>query len=299
MFVVGNLTRPEGLIDFGKIAAFLDPDSSGPFLYEIDWGDGTTKDSGEADAEETWPPAVGSIDASHVYADDGSYIVSITITDEQGMSATEQFELTVVVNAAPVASANGPYLVDEFATVQLSGSGADAPGRPADPRLRVGPGRRWPVRRNRRGGGARRRESTEPRFLGPRPDRARFLDGLPPLHRQCRSGRRVAQATIEIVNLPPAITVADESITIAEGATATNTGTYSDPGGDAVTLTASAGTIVDLGGGAGAGRLKPPTARMTPRPFRSPPPTATALPRSPLNWWSRTWPRAYPSTIRR
>ncbi len=249
VFVVGNLTRPEGLIDFGKIAAFLDPDSSGPFLYEIDWGDGTAKESGEADAEETWPPAVGSIDASHVYADDGSYIVSITITDEQGMSATEQFELTVV-NAAPVANANGPYLVDEFATVQLSGSGADAPAD--EPTLVY----EWDLDGDglfgETGAAAERGDENlqNPVFsahglTGP---------GSWTVYLRCTDNAgavsAVAQATIEIVNLPPAITVADESITIAEGATATNTGTYSDPGGDAVTLTASAGTIVDLGGGA-------------------------------------------------
>jgi subtilisin family serine protease len=46
---------------------------------------------------------------------------------------------------------------------------------------------------------------------------------------------------------PPVLTVANASITVDEGSTALNTGTFSDPDGDPVTLSASIGTVVATG----------------------------------------------------
>jgi hypothetical protein len=246
--VVGNLTRPEGLVDFGKIATFLDPDSAGPFRYEIDWGDGTLPVSGDAHLEGTGPPAVGSIDASHLYDDDGFYLVSVTVTDEHGMSTTEQFELTLF-NVAPVADANGPYAVEESGTVQLFGSGTDVPGDQPDLVYE------WDLDGDgvfgETGEAALRGDENlqNPVFsahglAGPRSWT---------VYLRCRDDgdavSEIVQATIEIGNAPPVITVSNESVVVAEGATAVNTGTYSDPGGDEVTLAVSAGTIINHGDG--------------------------------------------------
>ncbi len=52
-----------------------------------------------------------------------------------------------------------------------------------------------------------------------------------------------------VENLAPTINVQEAVVTVGEGATATNTGTYGDPGGDPVSLMASIGTVTDLGGG--------------------------------------------------
>ena len=54
---------------------------------------------------------------------------------------------------------------------------------------------------------------------------------------------------LEEQNAPPEIAADAASVTVAEGGTATMTGTYSDPNGDSVTLSASAGTITDTGAG--------------------------------------------------
>lgn len=50
-------------------------------------------------------------------------------------------------------------------------------------------------------------------------------------------------------NQPPSITRNNASVTVNEGSTATNSGSFSDPDGDAVTLTASVGTLTDNGNG--------------------------------------------------
>ncbi len=47
---------------------------------------------------------------------------------------------------------------------------------------------------------------------------------------------------------PPVLTRANATVTVNEGAVATNTGTVSDPDGDAVTLSASVGTVELVGG---------------------------------------------------
>ncbi len=56
-------------------------------------------------------------------------------------------------------------------------------------------------------------------------------------------------ASLQAGNSPPTIAAVNASVTVAEGSTATNTGTFSDPEGDPVTLSASRGTVTDTGGG--------------------------------------------------
>ncbi len=58
-----------------------------------------------------------------------------------------------------------------------------------------------------------------------------------------------ALVAYEAGNQPPTIGIDQPSVTVNEGQTASNTGTYSDPDGDPLTLTASIGTVVDNGSG--------------------------------------------------
>ncbi|MBI2087967.1 MAG: cadherin-like domain-containing protein [Deltaproteobacteria bacterium] len=62
-----------------------------------------------------------------------------------------------------------------------------------------------------------------------------------------RSFRFTAGAPVS--NQPPAVAANNASVSTNEGTNAANTGTYSDPDGDAVTLSASAGTVVSNGDG--------------------------------------------------
>ncbi len=52
------------------------------------------------------PQRQGNIFGSHIYPDDGVYILSMTITDQTGREATESIEITVF-NVAPVINATG------------------------------------------------------------------------------------------------------------------------------------------------------------------------------------------------
>lgn len=49
--------------------------------------------------------------------------------------------------------------------------------------------------------------------------------------------------TLVIYNSPPAVAVANSSVSVNEGTPATNTGTFHDPGDDSVTISASVGTV--------------------------------------------------------
>jgi hypothetical protein len=59
-------------------------------------------------------------------------------------------------------------------------------------------------------------------------------------------------------NERPYVDANDPSVTVAEGSSATMSGIYSDPDGDAVTLSASVGTVTDDGGGAWSWEYTPP-----------------------------------------
>ncbi len=77
-------------------SSFADPDAADLHTAWIDWGDGTAE-SGSV----TESGGVGTVSGLHVYADDGDYPVTVTVTDPQNASG---FDTThaVVLDAAPV-----------------------------------------------------------------------------------------------------------------------------------------------------------------------------------------------------
>ena len=54
---------------------------------------------------------------------------------------------------------------------------------------------------------------------------------------------------LAVANVAPSVAADNATVTVAESETATNSGTFSDPGVDDVTLSASVGTVVDNGDG--------------------------------------------------
>ncbi len=81
-------------------ATFSDAGSLDTHTAAIDWGDGSAPVAGLVDA------VSGTISGDHVYADNGVYTVSVTVTDSDGASARDSFTVTVS-NAAPTLDA-GP-----------------------------------------------------------------------------------------------------------------------------------------------------------------------------------------------
>jgi PKD repeat protein len=93
--------------------ASSDPDGT-IVSYVWSWSDGCSDTSG---------PSV-----THTFSRSGGYTATLTVTDDQGLSASARTAVTIV-NRPPTAVAGGPYAAIAGATVAVSGSGsADADG---------------------------------------------------------------------------------------------------------------------------------------------------------------------------
>ena len=90
----------------------------------INWGDGTV-DSGTITETPFGPPGnqtgmSGTVSGSHVFADDGTYTVTVTVSDDEGaMSAAKSFQVTVD-NVRPSLSVTGTQTVNEGTELSLS-----------------------------------------------------------------------------------------------------------------------------------------------------------------------------------
>ncbi len=167
---------------------------------------------------------------------DDSQTVSITATDSDA-AATITFDL-LVENVAPRLS------VDHQTVTVIEGETATNTGTLHDPgddtlTLARPPPARSSTTATAPGAGRSQPPTT------------------PPIRSRSRSPRPTATAlaatiTFELVveNAAPELTVDQAAVNVDEGELATNSGTYHDPGDDSVTLTVSAGTIVDHGDGA-------------------------------------------------
>jgi PKD repeat protein len=126
LVVPPNQVVNEGaLLSIPNIGQFTDPGFNNPlnvggevsetFTYSIDWGDGTPPQSGPATIDVLGGPGVptqGSFDGSHIYADNGVYTVTVTISDDDGGTTVQTFDVTVN-NVAPTLVVPGDQVADE------------------------------------------------------------------------------------------------------------------------------------------------------------------------------------------
>jgi glucose/arabinose dehydrogenase len=68
-------------------ASFSDPDNDGPWLYTIEWGDGSTSTGSKSNQ--------GSLTGAHNYLLLGSYQITVTVTDNHGAAGSDSKLLTV------------------------------------------------------------------------------------------------------------------------------------------------------------------------------------------------------------
>lgn len=104
-------------------AQFLDPGIPNTYTALVEWGDGGTT-----------TPAVNAngtlrgFSSSHVYADDGVYVVLATVCDETG-ACVDDTAIRVVQNVAPTVTLGGPATIGEGSpatfTFSISDPGAD------------------------------------------------------------------------------------------------------------------------------------------------------------------------------
>ncbi|MHB0960242.1 MAG: PKD domain-containing protein [Pirellulaceae bacterium] len=121
LIVPGPQTTDEGsTLTLAQVGTFTDPGfsstsagTSETFTYSINWGDGTASSTGMAtitQAGSAGAPTAGSFDGSHVYADDGIYTATVTVTDDDGGTTSETFQVTVN-NVAPTLGVSGDQQV--------------------------------------------------------------------------------------------------------------------------------------------------------------------------------------------
>ncbi|QDV67282.1 hypothetical protein Poly24_09750 [Rosistilla carotiformis] len=104
--VSGNLAATVGQsISITNIGQISDPgfrntanDSDETFTYSIDWGDGSTLDLGDATIDQVGNASratLASFNANHIYTSVGTKTVRITVTDDDGGSAVQTFQIAV------------------------------------------------------------------------------------------------------------------------------------------------------------------------------------------------------------
>jgi PKD repeat protein len=111
-------------------ATFHDQGTADVHAASIDWGDGTATGAGGVSEASFGPPgaiagADGSVDGSHVYADNGVYTVEVCVTDDDLATTCDTLAVTVA-NAAPVVDAGSDTTIVQGQAFDLGASFADA-----------------------------------------------------------------------------------------------------------------------------------------------------------------------------
>ena len=145
------------------------------FTYDVDWGDGRDPITGMAVSDTNGGPGVdstGTFSGSHTYADNGAYLVTVTIHDDNGGTDTQTFSVTVNnVDPTLTLTPTPPTTINEGGSVGFTASfkdpGFDNPANPTTPqqaiRTRIVHLRRELGRRTRndiRHGGSRHQRRT-------------------------------------------------------------------------------------------------------------------------------------------
>ncbi|QYZ65326.1 MAG: hypothetical protein OI74_04600 [Gammaproteobacteria bacterium (ex Lamellibrachia satsuma)] len=194
-------------------ATFTDAGVEDTHTASIDWGDGTIE-AGTV----TQGAGSGNVAGSHVYAADGSYTVTVTVTDDEGASASDNFQVNLsTANVRPTAGAGGPYTTDEGGTVTFDGSGSSDPDNGPSPLSYA-----WDL-----DGDGQYDDATGVTVILPiQPDNTSFTVGL-----QVSDGLLTATdtATVTVNNVAPTANAGPDQ-TANEGNTANFAGSFTDPG---------------------------------------------------------------------
>jgi len=135
----GDQSIDEGaLLSLANLGTFSDPGFDNPlnpgsekaesFTYDLDWGDGRDAIVGMNVADTGGGPGVnstGTFSGSHTYADDGMYMVTVTIHDDDDGSDMLTFKVTVNNVAPTLAVTPSPTTIKEGQTVDFDATFSD------------------------------------------------------------------------------------------------------------------------------------------------------------------------------
>ncbi len=195
---------------------------------------GTVIDNGDG----TWSWSFDSTDGTAQ-----SQTVTITATDSDGDVSSVAFALTVNNVAPTITASNTDVTIDESQTATNTGSFADVGTEALVLSATIGT-----VIDNGNGTWSWSFDSTD----GPSESQVVTITVT-----DSDGATDTVDFNLTVNNVAPTITVDNSSVVFNEGDTATNTGTFSDPGIETLTLTASVGTIIDNGDGTWSWSFEP------------------------------------------
>jgi hypothetical protein len=104
----------------GGLGTFTDVGTRDTHTATVNWGDGSATETVVVNQGSGF----GTLDGSHVYADDGLYTVTVAIRDDDGGTTENQFEVKVN-NVAPLVTLDPIPMINENGEVTLSGAISD------------------------------------------------------------------------------------------------------------------------------------------------------------------------------
>jgi hypothetical protein len=214
---------------FASAGVFVDPGALDTWTATVDYGDGGGPQPLALNPDKTF-------DLGHVYADDGNYTVTVTVTDDDGGVGSDTMAVAVS-NVAPVVDAGDAATIDEGSTLTRGGSFTD-PG--ADT---------WTATVDYGDGSGPQPLALNPdktfdlsRYYG---NEGSFTVTVTVTDDELASGSDSFDVTVR--NVPPTVTVDAAAVSVDESEVALNSGSFADVGDDIVTISASTGTVTQVG----------------------------------------------------
>ena len=122
---ISTTASPVGLTTPVNVSVpFGDVGTSDTHTASIDWGDSTTSVGSVTESGGS-----GTASGVHTYTAPGSYLISVTVTDDDLDSSTTS-ATTVVIDGPPTVDAGGSYTIAEGSPLTLAGTASDPEGDP-------------------------------------------------------------------------------------------------------------------------------------------------------------------------